>query len=859
MYGWLSDACDDTSHVVTANRRLARKLSAAHNEQQLAAGCGAWRTATIHSYGDWLARVLATASPGDVPARINSQQSRVLWERVIRELVSDPLVNIASLASQAREAWKRLHDWRVPLEEAGALASGRDQRLFAKAATAYRSILESNNWADEALLGSRFLEASAAGQLQLPSRVTLAGFDRTTPLVDATLDVLRNQGTNVETAPPGESGDVRMFACDDPDTELRSAGAWARRELEDRPDEQIAIVVSDLEQNAGRAGRLIREGFVPGWQCGSAKHPAAIDVSYGRRLSDYPAIQIALLLLRWVHRELSGRDVSLLLRSPFAGGPVIGGRARLELELRKSADRKWSPERLLRALAGRDDAADAEGWLGRLSELSHVRKTVPRQAAPAYWAQCFDSILADYLWPGEETLDSRDFQLVNRWRELLNDLARLELVAPTMTIAAASAELVSMANETIFQPEIDAAVVQVLRPLEAAGLVFDRLWVTGMTADQWPPPRHPMPLLSRQLQRHYGMPDADPLDTAEYAARVLGRLAASAPDCRFSYPVTDADAEQTPATLLGPVNIAATPDDPGWHAAALCGRAGIRLLNDDPVPAIRPREKVGGGAGTIQKQCSEPFAAFVSGRLGVSRLQAITPGLSPLLRGNLVHSALFHLYEQMPSQRDIRSWDAGELEQRVDDAVNRAFLRYERHSDRLLNALLALERRRTAALLVAVVRVDEEREAFAVDAVEASVDHVLGGTPLKLRIDRVDRLADGSIAIFDYKTGTPKRLLDAAGDPVDVQLVVYACALGDPVATLGLFNIDSRKVAIDDVGLRATDAEKWAELLARWSRHVELAGTELAAGDVRLCSWQSARDARELNLLSRYAELASDA
>jgi len=858
MYGWLSEACEDTSHVVTANRRLARVLAAAYNDQQVEAGHSAWRTPPIHSYADWSSRLITTNDPTRTPTRINAQQSRMLWERSIRHEISDPLVNIGSLARQARDAWKRLHDWNVPFDEFISSASGRDQRIFAKAATAYASVLESSDWIDDALLGPLFLGAIRENRLQLPSRIILAGFDRTTPLFEAILDAAREQGAVVDRAPLSEAGDVRLFPYDDPDAELRAAGAWARAQLEKHSDLRIGVVVSDLEQDAARAGRLIRDGFVPGWQYGAAKQAAAVNVSYGRRLSEYPAIQVALLILRWSHRELRGHDVSLLLRSPFIGSATIAGRARLELELRISPDRQWSPERLLRALGGRDKSADSGDWFACLSRLAEFRKTFPRKASPAFWAQCVDGILESFNWPGEYTLDSDDFQLVNRWRDLLNDLARLEIVSPSMTIAEAHAELISMASETVFQAETDAAVVQVLGPLEAAGQTFDQLWVAGLTADQWPPARQPMALLSRRLQRHYGMPDADPLDTTEYASRVLERLSRSAPICKFSYPMRSADAEQAPTTLFAPAGCEPPPDDPGWHAAKLNGIARTTVLDQDPVPAVLPDEVVGGGAGTIQRQCIEPFAAFVSARLGVSGLQAIAAGLSPMLRGNLVHNALFYLYEDRPSQSDIRNRGTDETTGRVENAIERAFQRYERHADRVLGALLTLERRRTLALLMEVTRVDQERETFSVEAIEASVDFHLKGVPLKLRVDRIDRFDDGSIAILDYKTGVPKRFLDGTGFPADMQLAVYACALQDPVAALGLYNIDSRQVGIDSADREAMGAELWAESLTRWSEAVEQAATELANGDVRLRAWQSARDARPLHLLSRFGELHRD-
>jgi hypothetical protein len=162
-------------------------------------------------------------------------------------------------------------------------------------------------------------------------------------------------------------------------------------------------------------------------------------------------------------------------------------------------------------------------------------------------------------------------------------------------------------------------------------------------------------------------------------------------------------------------------------------------------------------------------------------------------------------------------------------------------------------------LLGNVIQVDRERESFSVDAVEASVDFSLRGVRLKLRIDRIDRFDDGAIAILDYKTGTSKKFLDSAGDPVDVQLAVYACALPNPVAALALYNIDSRAIALNGAGRDSMNVAEWEESLTRWAEQVERAAVELAAGDVRVRFWQNVRDARALNLLSRYGELHRDA
>ena len=123
MYGWLPEVCDETAQVVTASRRLARLLTAEYNARQVASGKAAWLTPVILAWPDWQSRLFASAGHERLPARLNAHQCRVLWEQILRQVIDDPLVNIANLTRHARDAWQRLHEWRVPFDDCVAAAS----------------------------------------------------------------------------------------------------------------------------------------------------------------------------------------------------------------------------------------------------------------------------------------------------------------------------------------------------------------------------------------------------------------------------------------------------------------------------------------------------------------------------------------------------------------------------------------------------------------------------------------------------------------------------------------------------------------------------------------------------------------
>src|SRR5690606_33480801 len=95
------------------------------------------------------------------------------------------------------------------------------------------------------------------------------------------------------------------------------------------------------------------------------------------------------------------------------------------------------------------------------------------------------------------------------------------------------------------------------------------------------------------------------------------------------------------------------------------------------------------------------------------------------------------------------------------------------------------------------------------------------GVPPALRVDRLDRLGDDSLLVIDYKTGEEQPFLDRNGEPTDLQLVVYAAALAEPVG--GLANVQLRPSGIR---YRAVGASvEWSQL-------------EAAACQVRLGEWK---------------------
>ena len=859
MPDWLKPAIDAGATVVTASRRLARALAGDYATAELEAGSAAWATPPISTYGRWLAELLEGAddNAGRNLYRLDGAQSRVLWEACLEAELGADHGNLAGVVREAGKAWSLLKGFRIAPDDLDKSIENRDQGVFLRAARRYAAELAANDWVDDATIAGAVEDGIRAQTIRLPGRLVFAGFDRLTPQLETLIELARAAGTTVTLPAPRDARPIPAEAAEDRAAELRAAGAWARQRLADDPDERVAIVVTGLEHDPGMAGRLVREGFTPGWQARSGSVESLVNVSLGKTLESYPMVGVALLLIRWLHGPLTSRQLGVLLRCNFLGAETSDARARLEVKLRGIPARDWTPARVRRVFERSTDEPDTADFLARVASLGELAGSARGKATPAYWARHFDSALEVMGWPGQLALSSREQQLMNRWRDLLNELSHLELVTGPVSLPAAAEFVRASARDAVFQPEDTNSVLSVLGPLEAAGLEFDALWIAGLNADRWPAPGRSTPLLSRRLAREYGLPDSSPEDSLDFARSVLARLAGSASLVRGSYARVDGDSELLP-TLVAPVEVVESAvEDPGWHAVAYRAGGETVAIDADPAPPVGDDERIRGGAGTLDAQLSEPFSAFARGRLAISSLDPFAEGLTPLMRGNLIHDALQTLYASRPDQAGIRAWSPAEREERIAAATRKAIARHRIAAGRTLERLLDFEERRIAGLLSEVIDFDLGRPPFRILSVEGKSNGTVGGLDLSLRHDRIDLAEDGSLVILDYKTGAPKRFLKD-GKPDNYQLVVYAATVSEPVSDIGLYNVDSRDISINGAGIMLGGTEDFAVSLGEWIQEIVDGARLLKAGDVRINQLQGVEDARAYGLLSRYAELVRD-
>jgi len=301
-------------------------------------------------------------------------------------------------------------------------------------------------------------------------------------------------------------------------------------------------------------------------------------------------------------------------------------------------------------------------------------------------------------------------------------------------------------------------------------------------------------LLPAELQRRAGIPAARADGLAVEAQSLQALWCECAGEAVFSWAQREGERPLRPSPLLAGVRRADVPLAPLASAPAprQCGE--LESLMDAKAPPLAPGEQLRGGTALLAAQAACPAWAFHQFRLGAVALAEPSFGLDAMARGSLLHSAL-EAFWRGRGLADLTALEGGQRAAEIRRVVAHALDEFDRCAPEPLPARLRqLEDERLQALLAVWLELEARRAPFRVEACEEA--HVLDieGLPVRVVVDRVDRLDDGRLAVIDYKSGrnvSADSWADARiGEP---QLPIYA-ALAFPdreVAAVALARVTS--------------------------------------------------------------------
>lgn len=817
-------------------------------------------------------------------------EEQLLWQQLVSKASPELLLlNRDGTATAAASAARLLQQWQIPLPELRrhlGMASDPSQKddheyawqwLQAFEQLCRRQCLLSFSGMLQQLL--QFVENGTLGTLQLlPDILLRAGFDAPPPLYQALFTAMSGQGLVISDWHFTEYKPLlQQQICSVPAEECHAAANWAQAVLQQDPAASIGIVTADSELLKGELERSFSQVFTA--------TPGVFTTTLSGAVADATYIHTALDSLALLQDEIGTLECCALLRSPWLQDACSeqDARAELELRLRKSQSLQIRTAELRQLCL-----QETKPWycpvLGAsLLTQQQARLRQPRQQSLHAWLQFFTSCW-DTLLPRSTLLQSGDRAMVKAWEGLLKQAQVSSALFGKQDFAEASALLTRLARASTLATANTQAPVELLTPIMAAGLHFTHVWCMQMTETLWPGEQQPHPYLPLSLQREHGLPGVDRNQHLSQSTELLQRLIRSTTqELVFSHAGSADDLPQRRTALL-PANmqpraVTAQTLFGGLHPA-LANLAGspLEILQDSTVVSLHDATTFEGGSGVLTSQSACPFKSFAQYRLQARELPQPVFGIPSNALGECVHEALQAFWTAMQSRAALIAADEASLEQAILRALAPALNTLARHYPAVLTPKLqGLEARRLSALLLRWLDVECQRGPFTVVATEQELFWSLPRLQLRLRLDRVDRHADGSTVIVDYKTGknattrwederpaAPQLLLyqlamDTGGRLPETSALLYARINVENPAYEGIATDDSIFPGLAFAQNKTVNQPDWHSLKQHWQRVIGLLADEFLQGyaAVQPSRHDSCRYCH-LGSLCRIAELRSE-
>jgi ATP-dependent helicase/nuclease subunit B len=874
----LKDDIEAGALILTSNNRLATKIRQAWGQYQQASGQTSWPQPSIHAIEHWIDENWQRCCDAGIErAALNTiitpQIEQILWEQVIEEDREKPdhLLPM-SFAGLARNSYAITQRWQIPTTELQ-----QEAPLLWRWTNAFQNKLNQHHLATSADRTVTVLKAYTTGALPREPKTLMVGFDTVPPLYQALItaasETTKVQGINKHGAARLKSGQqAQQIAFHDEQQEIMAAAAWAEKHQKADNTCRIGIIIPELARMRNRVERIFRQQFEADYQLPNQPRSATpFNISAGIPLGDTPLIASALLLLSLNRHKMPLEELCLLLNLPFWGDSELPLRSITEKRLRKLAKRTLNSSEFRYQLHLAEESGNTTGLSAPVEQIESLRRQMPNQAHFSQWITLFQQQLDVLGWPGQRTLDSIEYQQHQQWLSVIEQYQSLDNLDLEVTLSEALRQLQQLTNQIIFQAETEDAPIQILGLLESACLRFDHLWVMGMDNAHWPQPIAPNPLLPLALQREYETPRSLPEHELQLAKTQVAGLKQAASQVVFSFSEFDTNRLRQASDLIADLPILNPDHLPSPKQTETLPAITLEQVSCEYGPSLDlNNEAVRGGSSIFRDQATCPFNAFARHRLGATQPPEPVLGLSNMDRGSLLHDCLERLWQQLGDQQHLLKSSSESLSQLVAEVVTGALqLWQKRRPDLFGPQFTVIEKQRLTTLLEQWLAVEKTRPSFSVVAFEESVQTEFSGLPLRLIIDRIDKLDDGRQVIIDYKTGKATTNSWLGDRPEQPQLPLYVLCSETPVAaaSFAVINVTQQQFVgfSEAAGLlpdvkppsRKNEPENWEDLLSQWQLSLTKLASEFkqAYAPVKFYKPSARQYQQELEPLNRIAEM----
>ncbi len=807
MYQALFDHLPAQYTLLTPNQRLGaylRRLYAEGQSQTL------FSTPDILPIEAWLHRLYETALSRGYSDRLvlTQEQCLALWEKII---IANPgpsplLVQTHKTAALAHKAWELMHRWSIPLS-ALEHSHHAETEQFLQWLNPFQNALAEQQYITPVELPTHLLNCLPQDYLKTLPPLYRIGFDEKPPQLEVFLAHLQTQGVLIveENAHPS-ANHAKQIGFKNKSDELYHALRYAQMQWQENKTARIGIVIPEISQHRQQIIQLCQQLFYPEAVFLNPENMELINISGGIPLSHTLFIQSIWTVLNLKADHMALPDLHLLWHSPYLSFEKYESvRPSLERRLAEKHSKYISQATLLgfleRSLLSKNQE---DSSLPRFYQaLQSPPSQDPSRKSHRLWAEIISEYLNDLGFPGQRSLHSSDYQRLHAWQEVLETFISLDRIESQISFKQALTSLQHLCDAKLFQGKTKDAPIQILGLLEACGQQYTHLWMLGLNEGIFPARAKPHPFLPLALQQHLRMPHCDAAREFNFSEKIFARLNASTKTLICSYSEEEADFQLRASPLLRTLS----PLDKSEFSLKIppiqIEKPKIELeYRDDRYGLPLPEDAHDlGGSYLFKLQALCPFRAYARLRLNIEGAHDTSLGLSPAIRGNLVHLALHYCYPAMTTQTALLALSPEEAQVKIRQACQQALLHlHERQPPDEHPQHYYLEMARLEKLLWAFLDSEKQRPDFTVLASEQRLDVFFAGLALGLQIDRIDRLDDGIELIIDYKTGNVQSEDWFSERPNEPQLPLYCQVYSGPVKALAFAKVNVQAIQIKGVG-----------------------------------------------------------
>ena len=784
--------------VLTPNHRLAAFLHTCYQQKHVNAGKKIWNTPAIYSINTWLEILYKDFGNKKL---LTSFEQQIIWEQIIIDSkYGDQLLRVSSSAKQARDAWNILLQWELDFSKL-ELKTDSNAEVFLEWATKYKKLCKKNDWLDFPSMVNFLNQAILNDDIILPDKCYLIECNDLTPQYKKLFTNLKSR--NILICKAGK--DPVVIGLASKENEYLTAAYWAKQQWEQDPDKRIGIVVPDLTSCRDYIEQVFAATF----------SAPVYNISAPNSIASYPLIAVALLILKnFNNKFIELETLTQLLRTPFIGGAdlELTKRASFDCILRLFGESLIKIENILQEFdkLAIDHSGKCNDFITRFKNWLFIFTKLKGKHSTDYWTNKFKEILIIWGWPGERKLNEQEYELFVCWELLLQSYQKLGHILGLHDFHKAQLVLKQLALETPFLPKSGDVPIHVLGTLEAVGLPFDLLWVTGMDREAWPLKPMPNPFIPMHIQRQYNLPHSSPQRELAFAKQLTEAFSRGGKtQVIFSFPIVVDEVKTDLSRLLVGYKVITNFN----LNVDLLKYKSIKMEQfiDDKAPEFSSNLPVPGGSKVLKLQAACPFWAFAEIRLGAIAIFEPTIGLTPAERGTLLHAVLAEFWQQVNTLECLNKMSTDDIKKKLLLLINNYLNNLQRKRPITLNKnYINIETKRMLNIINLWLNIERQRSPFVVFKLEQQKLITLGTITFKIRIDRIDKLLTGEIIIIDYKTGRVK-LSQIFGDRLqEPQLPLYCLALEEVPSEVAFAVIRPDQIALQE------QAVNWNDHIIPW-------------------------------------------